>query len=107
MIINILMLIAGLVLAFWFIGNALGFLMMLLVAGLVGFAAEAMVPNGDRGVHGWLGAMGAGLLGSWLGPVVVGHVGPVLMGVQIVPALVGALILVAVLSFVRRANSRA
>jgi len=73
--INILMFIAGVVLVFWFIGNAFGFLMTLLVAGLVGFAAESLLPA-SSGPHGWLGAIGAGLVGSYLGPRLIGHVGP-------------------------------
>ena len=103
-LVNIFILIAGLLLTLWFIGNVLGFLLTLLVAGLVGFAAEALVPSGD-GRHGWLGAVGAGLLGSWLGPTLVGHVGPVLMGVQLIPALAGALVLVAALTLIRKMAS--
>ncbi|MBS2035040.1 GlsB/YeaQ/YmgE family stress response membrane protein [bacterium] len=98
---NVLMLIAGLILAFWFIGNAMGFLLMLLVAALVGFAADSLVP-GRQIEHGWLGAMGAGLVGSWLGTLMLGRIGPVLMGVPLLPALVGALVLVLVVSVVRK-----
>lgn len=98
---NVLMLIAGVVLAFWFIGNAMGLLLMLLVAALVGFAADALIP-GRQIEHGWLGAMGAGLVGSWLGTLMIGRVGPVLMGVPLLPALVGALVLVLIVSFLRK-----
>lgn len=99
--INFLLLIAGMVLAFWFIGNALGFITMLLVAGLVGFAAEAMVP-GRQVAHGWLGAMGAGLIGSWVGTMLIGHKGPMLGGLALFPALLGAVILVLAVSFLRK-----
>lgn len=98
---NVLMLVAGVVLAFWFIGNAMGLFLMLLVAALVGFAADALVP-GRQIEHGWLGAMGAGLVGSWLGTLMLGRVGPVLMGVPLLPALVGACVLVLVVSFLRK-----
>lgn len=98
---NILMLIAGLVLAFWFIGNALGLLLMLFVAALIGIAAESLIP-GPRVTHGWLGAMGAGLIGSWLGTTLIGQVGPVLMGVPLVPAMVGAVLLCATISMITR-----
>lgn len=98
---NILMVIVGVCLAFWFIGNALGFLMMLLVAALIGFAADAMVP-GRQIEHGWLGAMGAGLIGSWLGTLMLGRFGPVLMGVPLLPALLGALVVVLIVSMVRK-----
>ena len=76
----------------------MGFLLMLLVAALVGFAADAMVP-GKQITHGWLGATGAGLIGSWLGTMMIGHVGPMLMGVPLIPALLGAVVLV---SFARK-----
>lgn len=98
---SLLMLIVGVVLAFWFIGNAMGFLLMLLVAALVGFAADALVP-GRQIEHGWLGAMGAGLVGSWLGTLMIGRIGPGLMGVPLIPALLGALVLVLIVSFVRK-----
>jgi uncharacterized membrane protein YeaQ/YmgE (transglycosylase-associated protein family) len=99
--IDLLMFIVGIVVFFWLIGNAMGLLLMIFVAGLVGFAAESIVPG--RGVgYGWLGAAGAGLIGAWIGQKLIGHVGPTLVGVQIVPALVGAVILVFVVSFLRR-----
>jgi uncharacterized membrane protein YeaQ/YmgE (transglycosylase-associated protein family) len=100
---SLLMLVAGVMLAFWFIGNVLGFLLMLLVAALVGFAADALVP-GRQVEHGWLGAMGAGLVGSWLGTLMIGHVGPVLMGVPLIPALLGAVVVVLIVSFVRKSS---
>ena len=99
--IDIVMFIAGIILVFWFMGHAMGLLLMLLVAGLVGFAAEALAP-GPRVSGGWMGAMGAGLIGSWLGTKMIGHVGPALMGVQLVPALIGAIVLVTIVSLLRR-----
>lgn len=98
---NLLMLIAGICLAFWFIGNLMGLLLMLLVAALVGFTADAMIP-GRQIEHGWLGATGAGLIGSWLGTLMVGHFGPVLMGVPLFPALLGAVVVVLIVSTVRK-----
>jgi hypothetical protein len=54
--INLLLLCVGVILATWFVGNALGFLLMLLVAGMVGFAAEGLIP-GRPFYHGWAGAI--------------------------------------------------
>lgn len=101
MMLNVLMLVAGVFLAFWLVGNALGFLMMLLVAALVGLAAEALVP-GKQLEHGWLGAIGAGLVGSWLGSSLLGPVGPVLMNVPLIPALVGAVLVCVLVAMLRR-----
>lgn len=98
---NVLMFLAGIALAFWFIGNVMGFIMMLLVAALVGFAADALIP-GPQIPHGWLGAMGAGLIGSWLGTLLIGRVGPILMGVPLLPALLGALLLVVIVAYTRK-----
>ena len=98
---NLLLLILGIWLAFWFIGNAMGFLLMLLVAALIGFTADALVP-GRQISHGWMGAMGAGLIGSWLGTLMIGRIGPVLMGVPLLPAFVGAVVLVVLVSFLRK-----
>lgn len=100
---SVALLVVGLVLSFWFIGNVMGFLLMLIIAGLVGFAADALIPGEQLG-EGWLGAIGAGLVGSWLGAALMGPVGPVLMGVPLVPALFGAVLLVAMLAFVRRSS---
>lgn len=98
---NLILLILGVGLALWFIGNAMGFLLMLLVAALVGFTADALVP-GRQIPYGWLGATGAGLIGSWLGTLFIGRVGPVLMGVPLFPALLGALVLVVLVSVMRK-----
>lgn len=95
-----LVLLLGIVLAFWLIGNVMGFLLMLIIAGLVGFAADALVPGEQLG-DGWLGAVGVGLLGSWVGSALIGRLGPVLMGVPIIPALLGAVVCVALLALAR------
>jgi len=97
---NLLVLLGGLIVAFWFIGNLMGFVLMLVVAGLIGFAAESLIP-GQPVRYGWMGAIGAGLLGSWIGPLLVGRVGPILFGVQLIPSILGALVLVAILSAIR------
>jgi len=44
----------------------------------------------------------AGLVGSWLGPLIVGPVGPSLFGVPLIPGFVGALILAFALSLLTR-----
>lgn len=100
LMIGILMLLAGTVLAFWLIGNVLGLLVMLFVAALCGFAAEAIVP-GQQLAPGWLAATGAGLLGSLVGTLLLGRFGPILFGVPLVPALLGSLVVVIALAFIR------
>lgn len=101
LLIGVIMLLAGTVLAFWLVGNLLGFLVMLFVAALCGFAAEAVVP-GQQLAPGWLAATGAGLLGSLIGTLLLGRFGPVLFGVPLIPALLGSLVVVVALALIRR-----
>ena len=77
----------------------LGFIALLLhlvVAGIVGALADALVPG--KLPWGWVGAVLAGLLGSWLGIALIGQVGPRIVGVPIIPGFVGAVILALVVS---------
>jgi len=60
----------------------------------------------------WLYAAGlvtaiiAGLVGSWLGTAIVGHIGPRVFGVPIIPAFIGAVIIVAGVELAGRALAR-
>ena len=69
-------------------------LLTLAVAGLVGWLADLVVP-GDL-PYGWLGAVAAGLIGGWIGQIIIGRMGPNLFGVYLVPAFLGAVILATV-----------
>ena len=74
----------------------LGFLLMLLVAAIVGFIGDALAPGHMPG--GWAGAILAGLVGSAVGGYLFSAlhlpVGPVLGGLAIVPSVLGAAIVV-------------
>ena len=54
---------------------------MLVVAGIVGWLADLIVPGTIP--FGWLGAILAGLVGAWLGTALIGNVGPSLAGIPI------------------------
>ena len=101
-------LVLALLLAFsafiWLSFGLIGVLLHLFMAGLVGALADAVVPG--RLPWGWLGAILAGLAGSWLGVLLIGHYGPILFGVPIIPGFVGALILAFVLSAVGKQQIR-
>jgi uncharacterized membrane protein YeaQ/YmgE (transglycosylase-associated protein family) len=101
-------LVLALLLAFsafiWLSFGLIGVLLHLFMAGLVGALADAVVPG--RLPWGWLGAILAGLAGSWLGVLLIGHRGPILFGVPIIPGFVGALILAFVLSAVAKQQIR-
>ncbi|HZR99153.1 MAG TPA: GlsB/YeaQ/YmgE family stress response membrane protein [Chloroflexota bacterium] len=71
-------------------------LLTLLVAGFIGWLADVIVPG--RLPYGWLGAIVAGIAGSWIGSLLfralgLGDGGFSLFGVPLIPALVGAIIL--------------
>jgi uncharacterized membrane protein YeaQ/YmgE (transglycosylase-associated protein family) len=68
-------------------------ILMLAVAGLVGWLADLAVPG--QLPYGWLGAVVAGLVGGWLGALVIGSVGPAIFGVYILPTFLGAAVLAA------------
>lgn len=86
----------------------LGFLVMLLVAAIVGFIGDALVPGRMPG--GWGGAIIAGLLGSALGGYLFNALGipggPVLGGLAIIPSIIGAALVVLLLGLVSGALAR-
>jgi uncharacterized membrane protein YeaQ/YmgE (transglycosylase-associated protein family) len=90
-LIGLLILIVLVAVLIWFSTSVLGFILHLVVAGLVGWAADLIIPGNLP--FGWLGAILAGLVGSWLGVMLIGDMGPSLAGVPIIPAFLGALIL--------------
>jgi uncharacterized membrane protein YeaQ/YmgE (transglycosylase-associated protein family) len=99
----LLAIVVGLVLFSFFISltfGLIGLALHLFMAGLVGALADAVVPG--KLPWGWVGAILAGLIGSWLGVLILGHLGPSLFGVPIIPGFVGAVILAFVLSFVSK-----
>jgi uncharacterized membrane protein YeaQ/YmgE (transglycosylase-associated protein family) len=86
----------------------LGFLVMLLVAAIVGFIGDALVPGRMPG--GWVGAIIAGLLGSAIGGYLFNAmampVGPVLAGLAIIPAILGAALVVFLFGLVSNGVAR-
>ena len=51
-------------------------------------------------IIGWLSNIIAGLIGSSLGEALLGSWGPQLAGMAIIPSIIGAIILVALVSFI-------
>lgn len=73
------------------IGNIIGVILTLIVAGLIGWLADTIVPG--QMPYGTLGAVLAGLVGSWLGVALLGTIGPVIFHIPVISALVGAIII--------------
>lgn len=70
----------------------------LLVGAVIGALAGAVTKQGDR--MGCLYNILAGLIGSAIGEALLGSWGPQVAGMALVPSLVGAIILVAVVSWI-------
>ncbi|SUM64236.1 GlsB/YeaQ/YmgE family stress response membrane protein [Staphylococcus hominis] len=78
----------------------MGFIIMLIVGGLIGWLAGAML--GKDVPFGIIGNIVAGLIGSAIGSKLLGEWGPILGGVPVLPALFGAIILILIVSFVAK-----
>jgi uncharacterized membrane protein YeaQ/YmgE (transglycosylase-associated protein family) len=78
------------------IGLFFELLITLFVAGLVGWAADAVVPGKLPG--GWIGAVLAGLIGGFIGRLLFHalniHLGLGVIGSELIPAFVGAVLVV-------------
>ncbi|GEP24885.1 MAG: GlsB/YeaQ/YmgE family stress response membrane protein [Lentilactobacillus diolivorans] len=81
----------------------MGFIWALIVGAIIGALAGAITNNGQS--MGWIANIVAGLVGSAIGQGLLGSWGPSLAGMAIIPSLIGAIILVLVVSwFVRKGN---
>jgi uncharacterized membrane protein YeaQ/YmgE (transglycosylase-associated protein family) len=72
----------------WLTFSLLGLILTLVVAGLVGWAADAVVPGRLPG--GWIGAVLAGLVGGFIGTLTLGKIGPTVFDINLIPAFIGA-----------------
>lgn len=73
----------------------------LIVGGLLGWFASLITGRDVPG--GVIGNIIAGIIGSWIGTKLLGSFGPVIGGFAIIPALIGAIILIFIVSFLLRA----
>src|SRR5579859_3341243 len=98
---GILLLVILVVLFGWImlatIGLAFGLLLTLFMAGLVGWAEDKVVPGQLPG--GWVGAVLAGLVGGFIGRMLfhavgIRDLGFGLFGIELIPAFVGAVLVV-------------
>ncbi|HIW89442.1 MAG TPA: GlsB/YeaQ/YmgE family stress response membrane protein [Candidatus Ligilactobacillus excrementipullorum] len=73
------------------------FIWSLIVGAIIGAIAGAITSKGKS--IGWIANIIAGLIGSSIGEALLGHWGPKLAGMAMIPSIVGAVIVVAVVSF--------
>jgi uncharacterized membrane protein YeaQ/YmgE (transglycosylase-associated protein family) len=76
----------------------MGFLWALIIGGIIGWLAGLIAGRDIPG--GIIGNIIAGFIGAWLGSLLLGQWGPSTGGFYIIPALIGAVILVFVVSFI-------
>ena len=76
----------------------MSFIIMIIVGGLIGWIAGAIVGKDIPG--GIIGNIVAGLIGSAIGSRLLGTWGPVLGGVPIFPALIGSIVLIFIVSLI-------
>ena len=76
------------------------FFLYLIVAAVCAGIASRIVPG--VGKNGFLGSAVLGMIGAWVGTMIMGNVGPSLEGVPLAPAIVGS----AAVIFVAYAVSR-
>ncbi|KKB39147.1 GlsB/YeaQ/YmgE family stress response membrane protein [Bacillus thermotolerans] len=80
------------------------FIMFLIVGGIIGWLAGLILGKDIPG--GIIGNIIAGIIGAWIGGALLGNWGPDLGGIAIIPALIGALILVFVVSLIMKSMNR-
>jgi uncharacterized membrane protein YeaQ/YmgE (transglycosylase-associated protein family) len=103
-LIGLLILAALFIVGIWLTFSVVGLLVTLVVAAVVGWLADKIVPG--KLPYGWLGAIVAGLGGSWLGSAVMGSFGPVIARIPIIPAILGAIVLAFAAEFIGKSLAR-
>ncbi|WP_122645865.1 GlsB/YeaQ/YmgE family stress response membrane protein [Enterococcus mediterraneensis] len=75
----------------------MGLIWSLIVGGVIGAIAGAITKKGSS--MGIIANVIAGLVGSAIGQSLLGHWGPTVAGMAVIPSIIGAVILVAIVSF--------
>lgn len=83
----------------------MSFLWSLIIGGIIGWLAGMII--GRDVPFGIIGNIIAGFVGAWLGSLILGSWGPVVSNFAIIPALIGAIVFVFILSLILRGTRRA
>jgi uncharacterized membrane protein YeaQ/YmgE (transglycosylase-associated protein family) len=76
----------------------MGIIILLIMGGIIGWLASLILGKDVPG--GIIGNIIVGIIGAWLGGAILGSWGPEVGGYYILPALIGAIILVFILSMI-------
>jgi uncharacterized membrane protein YeaQ/YmgE (transglycosylase-associated protein family) len=79
-------------------GITMHLLWSLIVGAIIGAIAGAITSKGQS--MGWIANIVAGLVGSFIGQSLFGTWGPQLAGMALIPSIIGAVILVAIISLI-------
>ncbi|WP_433945453.1 GlsB/YeaQ/YmgE family stress response membrane protein [Paenibacillus sp. SN-8-1] len=82
----------------------MGFLWSLIIGGIIGWLAGLIMGRDIPG--GVIGNIIAGFIGAWLGSLILGNWGPEIGNFYIIPALIGAVVLVFIVSLLLRSFGR-
>ncbi|MGG4154978.1 MULTISPECIES: GlsB/YeaQ/YmgE family stress response membrane protein [Bacillaceae] len=83
----------------------MGFLWSLIIGGIIGWLAGMIV--GRDVPFGIIGNIIAGFVGAWLGSLILGTWGPSVADFAIIPALIGAIVFVFILSLILKGMRKA
>ncbi|GAB3056260.1 GlsB/YeaQ/YmgE family stress response membrane protein [Virgibacillus ainsalahensis] len=79
----------------------MSFIWSLIVGGILGWIASLIVGKDIPG--GIIGNIIAGFIGAWIGSSLLGSWGPEIGGFFLVPALIGAIVLIFIVSLIMKA----
>lgn len=74
----------------------MGTIWMLIVGAIIGAIGGAITKSS----MGWIANIVAGLVGSWLGETLLGSWGPHMAGMALIPSIIGAVVVVIVVTWV-------
>ncbi|MCL6573524.1 MAG: GlsB/YeaQ/YmgE family stress response membrane protein [Bacillus sp. (in: Bacteria)] len=82
----------------------MGFIWALIIGGIIGWLAGLIIGRDVPG--GIIGNIIAGFIGAWVGSFLLGSWGPETGGFYILPALIGAIVLVFIVSLIFKSMKR-
>ncbi|UOR11612.1 GlsB/YeaQ/YmgE family stress response membrane protein [Halobacillus amylolyticus] len=82
----------------------MGLIVYLIVGGILGWSAKFII--GENMPGGIIGKIIAGIGGAWIGGELLGTFGPSVAGIAIIPALIGAIIFIFILSLIMRSTRK-
>ncbi|KGR76326.1 GlsB/YeaQ/YmgE family stress response membrane protein [Ureibacillus sinduriensis] len=83
----------------------MSFIWFLIIGGVIGWLAGMIIGKDVPG--GIIGNIIAGIIGAWIGGTLLGSWGPKISDFYVIPALIGAIILVFIVSLIMKSMRKA